>query len=106
MNSMSKSINNDKLYFRVVLGVSIAVFALVVILNRKILPRPEIVPSFVFFLPKLNAIINAMCSILLLISLYFIKIRNIEMHKRINIITFFLSSIFLVSYVMFHYFAD
>lgn len=97
---------NDKLYFKIVLSVSIFVFLVVVILNRKWLPRPDVIPSFVFFLPKLNAIINGTCSILLLVSLYFIKNKNITAHKNTNIITFILSGLFLVSYILFHYFAN
>lgn len=96
----------DKLYFRIVLTVSILVFIAVVVLNQKVLPRPEVIPDFVKFLPKLNALINGLCSILLLTSFYFIKKKEIEKHKTINIITFILSSIFLISYVLFHYFGN
>ena len=105
MNTTSLK-NNDKFYFRLVVVVTIVVFAAVIILNRKVLPRPEVMPSFTYFLPKLNAFINATCSVLLLLSLYFIKRKKIAVHKKINITTFILSSIFLISYVMFHYFAD
>ena len=103
MNTITKS-NQDKIYFRIVITLSVVVFAAVVILNRKIIPRPDTTPDFVYFLPKLNAFINATCSLLLLVSLYFIKQRNIAAHKTTNIITFILSSAFLVSYVLFHYF--
>jgi putative membrane protein len=96
---------NDKVTFRVVLGISIFVFIAVVILNRKILPVPETIPDFVYQLPKLNAIINGTCSILLIISLYFIKRKNIEMHKKLNITAFLLSSLFLVSYITYHWLA-
>lgn len=108
MNTTSKSnlATNDKTYFRIVMTLSVVVFLAVVVLNRKWLPRPDDIPSFVFFLPKLNALINGTCSVLLLISLYFIKQKNIAAHKTVNIITFALSSLFLVSYVLFHYFAD
>lgn len=106
MKSKPNAMNNDKLFFRIVMTLSVVVFAAVVVLNRKILPRPEVVPSFAYMLPKLNAIINAACSVLLLLSLYFIKQKNIAAHKSINITTFILSSIFLVSYVLFHYFVD
>ncbi len=95
---------NDKLIFRAIIGVSIFVFLVVLILNRKIIPVTIQTPSFVYLLPKLNAILNGICSILLLISLYYIKQKNIKMHKRINILTFCLSSVFLVSYILFHYF--
>ena len=95
----------DKLIFRLISAVSIFVFLVVVILNRKLIPVTIPTPSFVNFLPTLNAIINGTCSVLLLLSLYFIKRKNIKVHKRINILTFILSSGFLVSYIIFHYFA-
>jgi putative membrane protein len=97
---------SEKNIFRIIFSVSLLVFILVIVLNRKILPRPEVVPSFVYFLPKLNAIINSVCTILLLTTYYFIRRKKISIHKRINITTFFLSSLFLISYVMYHYFAD
>jgi putative membrane protein len=93
----------DKFIFRFVAAISIFVFAVVLILNRKILPGPDVTPSFTPFLPKLNAILNGTCSILLLLSLYFIKKGNIAVHKRINIAAFCLSSLFLISYILFHY---
>ena len=99
MNSLS-----DKFIFRVVTGISIFVLLVVIILNRKVIPVTIETPSFVFFLPKLNAFINGTCSILLISSLYFIKKKDIQTHKRINIITFVFSSLFLVSYILFHYF--
>ena len=97
---------SEKNIFRMIFSVSLLIFILVIVLNKKILPRPEVPPSFVFFLPKLNAIINATCTILLLTTYYFIRRKKISIHKRINITTFFLSSLFLISYVTYHYFAD
>lgn len=96
---------NDKLIFRFVAAISIFVFLVVVLLNRKVIPSPSHLPSFTYFLPKLNAILNGTCSVLLLISLYFIRRGNVIVHKRINILTFCLSSLFLVSYILFHWMA-
>ena len=93
----------DKFIFRFVAAVSVFVFLVVLILNRHLIPAPATIPSFIVYLPKLNAILNGTCSILLLTSFYFIKQGNITVHKRINIFTFCLSSIFLVSYILFHY---
>ncbi len=93
----------DKFIFRFVAAISVFVFVVVLVLNRHLIPAPATMPSFVPFLPKLNAILNGTCSVLLLVSLYFIKLKNITMHKRINILTFCLSSLFLVSYILFHY---
>lgn len=96
---------NNKLISRLITAVSIFVLVVVVILQSKILnifPDKSLIPSWVFFLPRLNAIINGACSILLLLSLYFIKRKDIATHKKLNIITFILSSLFLVSYIIFH----
>jgi putative membrane protein len=98
--------NKDRLYFRLVLAVSLFVFVAVIVLNRKILPRPEPVPTFAYSLPALNAFINGTCTLLLLLSYYFIRRKNISAHKTTNIITFLLSSVFLVSYITYHYLAD
>ncbi len=95
----------DKFIFRFVAAVSVFVFAVVLVLNRKLIPAPATVPSFTHYLPMLNAILNGTCSILLLTSLYFIMHKKITIHKRINITAFCLSSLFLVSYILFHYLA-
>ena len=96
---------SDKFIFRFVAAVSVIVFLVVVILESHLIPAPQTIPSFVVYLPKLNATLNGLCSILLLVSLYFIKQGNVIVHKRINIVTFCFSSLFLVSYILFHYFS-
>src|SRR6201993_1682903 len=95
---------SDKAVFRFVMALSIFVFAVVVILNQKVLPRLDVMPGFVSYLPALNAILNGTCTILLLASLWFIKRKNIAMHKKINLTAFVLSALFLVSYILAHYF--
>jgi len=95
----------EKTIFRLILGLSIFVFAVVLILQSNLLnifPDKSTIPSWVLLLPRLNAILNAICSILLLLSFYFIKRKQIATHKKINITTFILSSLFLVSYIIFH----
>lgn len=96
---------SDKSIFRIVLVLSVIVLGVVVILNRKILPVPEAIPGFVYSLPLVNALINGTCALLLLLSLYFVKKKNIGMHKRINLLAFFLSAIFLVCYITYHWLA-
>lgn len=96
---------SDKLISRIITAISIFVLVVVVILQSKILnifPQKEAIPTWVFSLPLLNAIINGTCSILLLLSLYFIKKKDIITHKKLNILTFILSALFLVSYIIFH----
>ena len=96
---------NDKLISRIITAISIFVLIVVVILQSKILnifPQKESIPAWVFSLPLFNAIINGTCSVLLLLSLYFIKKKDIKTHKNLNILTFILSALFLVSYIIFH----
>jgi putative membrane protein len=91
--------------FRLILTLSVIVFSVVALLQSNlvnIFPDKSVIPSWVFLLPTLNAIINGTCSILLLLSLFFIKRKEIAIHKRLNITTFILSSLFLVSYIIFH----
>ena len=95
---------NDKVFFRIALVISIVVFLLVIILNRRILNPPTEFPDFIYNLPKLHASINGICSVLLLISLQAIRSRKIQLHKLLNITTFALSAIFLISYVIYHFF--
>lgn len=93
---------NDSFYKRLILIVSAAVFLVVVILSQ--LPKNDSIPSWVAFLPKLNALLNGTCTILLLASLYFIKNKNIPMHRKLNLTACILSTLFLLSYVTFHAF--
>jgi putative membrane protein len=83
---------------------TVAVCALVVVLNQKYIPHPDTFPAFIYKLPMLNAFLNGTCTVLLLFSLWAIKRRNIELHKRLNLSAFVLSSLFLISYVTAHYF--
>jgi len=92
----------EKFYLRLIYSLSAVVFLLVLFLSR--LPRAETIPSFVAFLPKLNAILNGTCSVLLVMSLYFIRRKNIKIHRRLNLAAMTLSTLFLLSYVTFHSF--
>lgn len=96
---------NDKFISKLIAGVSVFVLIVVVILQSNVInvfPDKTAIPAWVLLLPKVNAIINGTCSVLLLLSLSFIKKQDIENHKRTNILTFILSSLFLVSYIIFH----
>lgn len=93
---------NDKKVFRLIMVLSVVVFAVVVVLYS--LPKQDNIPDWAKFLPTLNASLNGTCSVLLLISLWAIKNKKISLHKQLNITTFLLSSLFLVSYIVFHSF--
>ncbi len=48
--------------------------------------------------------LNGSCSLLLMASLWAIKNKNIQLHKKLNLTAFLFSSLFLLSYVTAHYF--
>ncbi|MDA9111144.1 DUF420 domain-containing protein [Bacteroidia bacterium] len=95
---------SDKTFFRIALVLSIVVFVLVVLLNKRVLNPPTEFPDFIYRLPLLHAIINGTCAVLLVLSLRAIKAKNIARHKALNITTFGLSALFLISYVVYHFF--
>lgn len=96
----------EKQVFRLVMALSVIVFLVVVILDSKVLPRPQPMPEFARQLPLVNALINGTCTILLLLSLRAIKRKEVAKHKQLNLLTFVLSSIFLVSYVTYHWLSE
>lgn len=98
------TVNNEKAIKLASYGTTIAVCGLVAVLNQKWIPHPDVFPAFIYKLPALNAFLNGSCSVLLLASLWAIKTRNIQMHKRLNLTAFVLSTLFLLSYVTAHYF--
>src|SRR3954462_2086998 len=96
------TIDKEKFYLRLIWALSIVVFLLVLILSQ--LPKADHIPSWATFLPKLNAILNGTCSIILLMPFYFILKKKIAVHRALNITACVLSTIFLLSYVTFHAF--
>ncbi len=95
---------NDKTIFKIVLAVSILICIVVIILNQKLIPVPDTFPRFIYKLPLVNAMLNGSCSLLLIASLWAIKNKNIQLHKKLNLTAFLFSALFLLSYVTAHYF--
>ncbi len=63
----------------------------------------EIKTSFdIHIFPKFHAILNSLTALCLIFGVYFIKNKNIQLHKIANLTAFALSSLFLVSYVTYH----
>jgi len=53
-------------------------------------------------LPTLNASLNALCTVLLLIAYAHIRARRIEQHRKTMLAAFATSVLFLISYVIYH----
>jgi putative membrane protein len=102
---MNAIVSNDKLYFRIILAISIAIPVVVGILLM-IPGKENLAGSFdVTLLPKLNAIINSTVSVLLVAGYIAIRNKKQSTHKSLMLTAFFLSGLFLISYVTYHYLA-
>jgi len=96
---MNTFVTNDRLYFRAILGISIAIPVVVAVL----LYIPGIKSSLdVSFLPRLNAMINSTVSVLLVAGYIAIRNKKITTHRSLMLTAFFLSGLFLISYVVYH----
>jgi len=92
---------SDNFFQNTIIFISIVVPILVAVLL--FMPsKIEIFSSFSKNLPHINALINSLTALLLIIALLMIKLKNIRMHKILMLTSFILGSIFLVSYIIYH----
>lgn len=79
------------------------VFLAVVVLNRVQVPTSGTWDVHVF--AKINAILNSLVSLLLLVGLFTAKAGNWALHRKVMLTAMVLSVVFLVSYILHHLFA-
>ena len=53
-------------------------------------------------LPTLNASLNALCTVLLVVAYFHIRARRIDQHRKTMLAAFATSVLFLISYVVYH----
>jgi putative membrane protein len=94
---------NDKSARWLILTLSFVVFAAVVLLSRIKIEADLGFDKHVF--AKINAVINSIVTILLILGLMAVKRKNYLLHKRIMISAIILSCLFLISYICHHLFA-
>lgn len=81
--------------------VTALVVVLVGVMRQVKIPLPEGI-SFTF-LPPFYSALNALAAVALLMSLFFIKQRNIKAHRAMNMTALGLSVLFLLCYVLYHF---
>jgi len=94
--------NKNKKIKRAIIAISIIVPLLVAFLNWGLSKEKGSVSFDLSIFPKINAIINSVVSILLVLGLYFIKNKKDKQHKISMGTAFALSILFLFSYVIYH----
>lgn len=96
---------NNKLYLTIIGVLSVAIPVVVAVLFS--IPQTGGLGDLdVSFLPKLNAVLNSSTAIALVLGYFFIKNNNIVYHRLSMFTAFTLSSLFLVSYVVYHFQAE
>lgn len=95
----------ERNYTPIVLVLTVAIVAIVAVLF--FLPAYDGHIGFdVTILPMLNAIFNCFTFLALVVALIAIKKRNISMHKTFVSIAFFTTTLFLITYVTYHYLTE
>ena len=102
MNHLSSE--TEGFWLRIIYIVSVLVTAAVAFLILG--PRPHGVESAldVSVLPRVNATLNGVTTVLLVVAFVFIRQRRIEWHRNTMLLAFGTSMLFLISYVIYHWF--
>jgi putative membrane protein len=92
---------NEKGMLRAIIAVSVAVPLLVVVLLFT--PMKLALPmELVARLPFVNAIINSLTALLLVLALLAVRRKNVNLHRQLMLGAMGLGALFLVSYVLYH----
>ena len=95
---------NDKRASLLIILFSVIVFVAVVFLSRVKLDVE--LPFNVHLFAKINAIINTLVSVLLIVGLVAVKNANYTFHRNVMMTSMVLSLLFLVSYICHHLFSE
>ncbi len=95
---------NDKFWLKIIYILSVVISLAVAFLILG--PRPQGVEGMVDVsrLPLVNSVLNTITTILLISAFIAIKRKKIELHKKINLVAFGTSAMFLVTYIIYHWF--
>ncbi len=105
MNISKHLRTHERLWSGIVLGLSLVVVIIVAFLLYQSQESTEVVNAHVHILPKLNAVINSLVTLLLISGFIFIINRKIMAHRLSMLGALGLSVLFLLSYVTYHYLA-
>ena len=101
---MSNTPMNDSFWMKIIYIISVIITLAVAFLILG--PRPAGMEGLldVSMLPFVNASLNTLSALLLIIALILIKFKKIQSHKNVMLGAFATSSMFLVTYVIYHWF--
>jgi putative membrane protein len=86
------------------LNIIAYVLSAIVLILVGMMRRVKIATDIDFaFLPPINAVVNSLVAVFLVMALYYIKKKNIEKHKQMIFGAVSFSAIFLLGYVLYHF---
>ncbi|MBC6606673.1 DUF420 domain-containing protein [Hymenobacter sp. BT188] len=88
--------------YKIILGILAAVVPLLVAVLHYFPHTFRIPGAEVKFLPALNAVLNSLTALCLLLGFYFIRNKQVARHRAMMATAFTLGGIFLLSYVVYH----
>lgn len=92
---------NEKGVLRAIIAVSVLVPALVGVLLFS--PVKLSLPlELVRYLPYMNAVLNSLTALLLVLALLAVRQKNISLHRQLMLSAMGMGTVFLVSYVLYH----
>ena len=96
--------NNDSFWLRIIYVISIVISGAVAFLILG--PRPEGIEGSldVSSLPLVNASLNLVTTVLLMLGIFLILNKKRALHKNVMLTSFGTSAAFLVSYIIYHWF--
>jgi len=93
--------SNQRNYTPWIIGTTIIVNVMIAVLF--FIPKQDHnIPIDLTLLPRLNAIFNAFTFVFLLSALFFIRRKNITMHRNFIFAAFSSTALFLISYLTYH----
>ncbi len=94
--------NNDRIFLSIIGILSVAIPVVVAVLL--FIPQTGKLGDFdVAFLPHLNAVLNSATALCLIAGFAAIKRQQPDLHRTFMVSAFALSSLFLLSYVLYHF---
>ncbi|MFK7900211.1 MAG: DUF420 domain-containing protein [Cyclobacteriaceae bacterium] len=98
--------NNKNNKSGLIIGIVSVVLVAVVAALYGMTPSGSVDKQSILFLPKLHAFLNSATAVCLLVGGYFIRVKKDQLkHRNSMMLAFVLSSLFLISYVIYHYLA-
>lgn len=100
----SENVTQERNYTPIIITLTILINLIITALF--FIPKQDRdIPFDVTILPRLNAIFNSFTFIFLLAALFFILRKNITMHRNFILAAFTTTTLFLVTYLTYHFIA-